>query len=111
MKKGVDRLSAERRSWNMSRIRGKHTTPEKIVRSILHRMGYRFRLHRGIPIEVGLAVPASRGRARKNSDDGWQLKRGAVRTPRPTFARPDIILPKHKTAICVHGCFWHLAGV
>ena len=33
--------------------------------------------------------------------------RGAVRTPRPTFARPDILLPKHKTAIFVHGCFWH----
>ena len=29
----------------MSRIRGKDTTPEKVVRSLLHRMGYRFRLH------------------------------------------------------------------
>lgn len=41
-----DRLSKERRSWNMSRIRGKDTSPEKRVRSQLHRMGYRFRLHR-----------------------------------------------------------------
>src|ERR1044072_7253916 len=41
-----DRLSRERRSWNMSRIRGKDTSPEKRVRSLLHRMGYRFRLHR-----------------------------------------------------------------
>src|SRR5437667_11284760 len=41
-----DRLTKERRSWNMSRIRGKNTTPEKRVRSHLHRMGYRFRLHR-----------------------------------------------------------------
>src|SRR6266550_3933649 len=41
-----DRLSKERRSWNMSRIRGKDTTPEMRVRSVLHRMGYRFRLHR-----------------------------------------------------------------
>ena len=40
-----DRLSKERRSWNMSRIRGKNTKPEMIVRSLLHRMGYRFRLH------------------------------------------------------------------
>jgi DNA mismatch endonuclease, patch repair protein len=40
-----DRLSKERRSWNMSRIRGKDTAPEKVVRSLLHRMGYRFRLH------------------------------------------------------------------
>ena len=34
----------------MSRIRGKDTTPEKTVRSLLHRLGYRFRLHRKIPI-------------------------------------------------------------
>lgn len=40
----VDRLTAERRSWNMSRIRSRDTRPEKIVRSLLHRMGYRFRL-------------------------------------------------------------------
>ena len=40
-----DRLSKERRSWNMSRIRGKDTTPEKRVRSLLHRLGFRFRLH------------------------------------------------------------------
>jgi G:T-mismatch repair DNA endonuclease (very short patch repair protein) len=33
----------------MSRIRGKDTTPEKIVCSLLHRMGYRFRLHVRIP--------------------------------------------------------------
>jgi DNA mismatch endonuclease, patch repair protein len=45
-----DRLTKERRSWNMSRIRGKDTTPERVVRSVLHRMGYRFRLHgRGLP--------------------------------------------------------------
>jgi hypothetical protein len=29
----------------MSRIRGKDTTPERIVRSLLHRLGHRFRLH------------------------------------------------------------------
>jgi DNA mismatch endonuclease (patch repair protein) len=40
-----DRLSKERRSWNMSRIRGKNTTPEMVVRRALHGMGYRFRLH------------------------------------------------------------------
>jgi DNA mismatch endonuclease (patch repair protein) len=40
-----DRLNRERRSWNMSRIRGKHTAPEMVVRSLLHRLGYRFRLH------------------------------------------------------------------
>lgn len=42
----MDRLSPERRSWLMSRIKGANTKPELAVRSLLHRMGYRFRLHR-----------------------------------------------------------------
>ena len=42
----MDRLSPERRSWLMSRVRGTNTKPELAVRSMLHRMGYRFRLHR-----------------------------------------------------------------
>lgn len=42
----MDRLSREHRSWNMSRIKGRDTAPEKVVRSALHAMGYRFRLHR-----------------------------------------------------------------
>jgi DNA mismatch endonuclease (patch repair protein) len=56
----------------MSRIRSKNTKPEMIVRSMLHRMGLRFRLHdRKLP------------------------------------GNPDIVLPKYKTVIFVHGCFWH----
>ena len=42
----MDKISKEHRSWNMSRIKGKDTTPELRVRSALHRIGYRFRLHR-----------------------------------------------------------------
>ena len=34
-----DRLSKEQRSWNMSRIRGKDTKPELLVRRLLHAMG------------------------------------------------------------------------
>lgn len=46
----MDRLTRERRSWNMSRIRGRDTSPERAVRSMLHRLGYRFRLHsRSLP--------------------------------------------------------------
>ena len=41
----MDTLTKEKRSWNMSRIRSKDTKSELIVRSTLHRMGYRFRLH------------------------------------------------------------------
>lgn len=68
----MDRISREHRSWNMSRIRARDTGPEKIVRSVLHRMGYRFRLHR-----------------------------------RHLPGCPDIVLPKHRTVVLVHGCFWH----
>lgn len=56
----------------MARVGSKNTKPEMLVRSVLHRLGYRFRLHRG-------GLPG----------------------------RPDIVLPKYKTAIFVHGCFWH----
>jgi DNA mismatch endonuclease (patch repair protein) len=56
----------------MSCIRSKDTTPEKIVRSLLHSMGYRFKIH-------------------VNDLPG----------------KPDIVLPKYKTVIFVHGCFWH----
>ena len=41
----MDRLTKAQRSWNMSRIRGVNTAPEVLVRSLLHRLGYRFRLH------------------------------------------------------------------
>lgn len=56
----------------MSRIRGKNTKPELIVRSMLHRMGFRFRIHR-----------------------------------KDLPGRPDIVLPRHRKVVLVHGCFWH----
>lgn len=68
----MDTLTPERRSWNMSRIRGSDTTPERLVRSLLHRMGYRFRLHR-----------------------------------KDLPGRPDIVLPRYRTVVLVHGCYWH----
>lgn len=67
-----DRLTPDQRSHLMSRVRGKDTLPEKSVRSLLHSVGYRFRLHtRDLP------------------------------------GSPDIVLPKYRTVIFVHGCFWH----
>lgn len=60
------------RSYNMSRIRGKDTKPELLVRKFLFSKGFRYRLHdKKLP------------------------------------GKPDIILPKYKTVIFVHGCFWH----
>ena len=40
-----DTLSQIQRSYNMSRIRGKNTKPEILVRKGLHARGFRFRLH------------------------------------------------------------------
>ncbi|GHC01652.1 very short patch repair endonuclease [Thermomonas carbonis] len=42
----ADRISQEARSRLMSRIRSKDTAPERAVRSLLHSLGFRFRLHR-----------------------------------------------------------------
>jgi len=42
----VDHLSATERSRNMSRVKGRDTKPERLVRSLIHRMGFRFSLHR-----------------------------------------------------------------
>lgn len=42
----ADRISAAQRSENMRRIKGTGTTPEMVVRRLVHSMGYRYRLHR-----------------------------------------------------------------
>jgi DNA mismatch endonuclease (patch repair protein) len=62
----------EQRSRNMAAIKGGNTKPEMRIRSLLHSIGYRFRLHR-----------------------------------KDLSGKPDIVLPKHRTVIFVHGCFWH----
>ena len=56
----------------MQSIQKTDTKPEVRVRSALHRMGHRFRLHR-----------------------------------RDLPGVPDIVLPRHRTVVLVHGCFWH----
>ena len=54
----ADVHTARQRSFNMSRIRGKDTKPELIVRSIVHQMGFRFRLHRrDLPGTPDLVLP------------------------------------------------------
>lgn len=66
----------EVRSYNMSRIKGKNTKPELLVRKHLHAQGYRYNLHGKYK---GTILPG----------------------------KPDIVLPKFRTVIFVHGCFWH----
>ena len=71
----TDRFTRQQRSEIMARIKGRDTAPERVVRSLLHGMGYRFRLHvRELP------------------------------------GSPDIVLPRHRKVILVHGCFWHGHG-
>lgn len=68
----ADTLTIEERSRLMAKIKGKNTGPERAMRSLLHRAGYRFRLHvRSLP------------------------------------GTPDIVLPRHRAVVFVHGCFWH----
>ena len=49
----AEKISPETRSKIMSRIKGKNTSPEVKVRSFLHKMGFRYRLHKknlpGVP--------------------------------------------------------------
>ena len=54
----MDTLTSEKRSWNMSRIRGKNTKPELAVRSMLHRLGYRFRIaDKTLPGKPDIVLP------------------------------------------------------
>jgi len=54
----MDVFSREKRSQIMSRVSGKNTKPEILVRSLLHNMGYRFRLHRkDLPGKPDITLP------------------------------------------------------
>lgn len=57
----TDKLSTERRSENMRRIKNKGMKPEMLVRSLLHALWYRFRLHkRDLPGKPDLVFPSRR---------------------------------------------------
>jgi len=54
----ADHLDKAKRSWNMSRIRGKNTKPEIAVRKMLHAAGFRFRLHvKDLPGKPDIVLP------------------------------------------------------
>ena len=54
----MDVFKQGKRSWIMSRVKGVDTVPERLVRSLLHRMGYRFRLHRkDLPGNPDIVLP------------------------------------------------------
>jgi DNA mismatch endonuclease Vsr len=57
----MDRLDPSQRSRLMSRIRRSDTKPERLVRSLLHRLGYRFRIQlKGVPGRPDVAFPGRR---------------------------------------------------
>jgi DNA mismatch endonuclease (patch repair protein) len=54
----MDTLTKERRSWNMARIRARDTRPELLVRSYLHKQGFRFRVHvKDLPGTPDIVLP------------------------------------------------------
>lgn len=57
-----DTVSKEKRSEIMRKVRGSNTKPERIVRSILHRLGARFRLSSGqkLPGRPDIVLPSRR---------------------------------------------------
>lgn len=57
----ADNLTPAQRRACMQAIKGKDTTPERLVRSILHRLGCRFALHRAdLPGKPDIVMPARR---------------------------------------------------
>ena len=57
----TDTISEKHRSWNMSRIRSTDTLPEYAVRSVLHRLGFRFRINcKGMPGKPDILLPMYR---------------------------------------------------
>lgn len=58
---GRDPLTPEQRRLNMSRVRGKNTKPELLIRKGLHAVGLRYRLHgRQLPGTPDLVFPSPR---------------------------------------------------
>jgi len=54
----TDKLTPEARSRNMSRIKGKNSKPELLVRRYLHASGFRFRIHKAdLPGKPDIVLP------------------------------------------------------
>lgn len=83
----TDVFSKNKRSWIMSRVKVVDTKPEIIVRSAVHRMGLRFRVHRrDIPGSPDIVLPRH---AKVIFVHGcfWHGHRGCSRARRPTTNR------------------------
>jgi DNA mismatch endonuclease, patch repair protein len=80
----VDVYDKTKRSAVMRSVKGRDTKPEMLVRRLIHRLGYRFRLHRkDLPGKPDIVLP------RWNAvifvhGCFWHQHPGCPRTPRPT---------------------------
>ena len=90
----ADWLTQEQRRRVMQAIRGKDTGPELAVRRIVHRLGYRYRLHKkGLPGKPDL-VFARRKKVIFVHGCFWHAH--DCRFGRAPESRPDYWLPKLK---------------
>jgi DNA mismatch endonuclease, patch repair protein len=88
----VDNRTPASRSALMSRIGGRDTAPEMIVRRQLHALGYRFRLYRrDLPGTPDIVFPSRRKVIFVNGCF-WHLH--GCRIGRPPKSRPEFWLPK-----------------
>lgn len=79
-----DKLTPEQRSRVMSRVKGRDTQPERLVRSLLHRMGFRFRIHRkDLPGKPDIVLPKHRKIIIVNGCF-WHGHEGCKRSARPS---------------------------
>lgn len=79
----MDRLTPEARSRLMSHVKGKDTTPEMVVRRLVHGMGYRYRLHgRNLPGKPDL-VFASRKKIVLVHGCFWHRHQGCSKASTP----------------------------
>lgn len=80
----TDVFSKDKRKWIMGRVKGQDTKPEILVRSLIHRMGYRFRLHRrDLPGNPDIVLPKHRKIVFVNGCF-WHGHEGCARSKRPT---------------------------
>jgi DNA mismatch endonuclease, patch repair protein len=87
-----DNRSPESRSALMARIGSKNTAPEIMVRRLLHRLGYRFRLHRkDLPGSPDIVLP---GRRKAIFVHGCFWHAHSCKIGRPPKSRPEFWLPK-----------------
>lgn len=57
----MDTLSPKKRAWVMSRVGSKNTKPELLIRTVLHRQGYRYKLNdKALPGKPDLTFPRHR---------------------------------------------------